>query len=160
MRQSCSVVLFWYGTISYTQPEHKYKDRLRTNMIFIRSLQRHVTRHLTGAAVAAAARGSAYRRVEHRRLRSKQSATATAATRAESCSLLLLEGWTAAGRQDRRVVLCQNREMYVYEGRQSGHKYKDRLRTDTVLKRFLQFTPPCHTALDRRSSGSSSSSEK
>ena len=56
--------------------------------------------------MAAAARGSAYRRVEHRRLRSKQSATATAATRAESCRLLLLGDWTAAGRRDCSVVLC------------------------------------------------------
>ena len=31
VRQSCSVVLSWYGTISYTQPGHQYKDRFRTN---------------------------------------------------------------------------------------------------------------------------------
>ena len=35
----------------------------------------------------------------------KQSATTTAATRAYSGRLLLLRGWTAAGRQDRSVVL-------------------------------------------------------
>ena len=48
----------------------------------------------------------AYRRVEHRRLRSKQSPTTTAATRAWTCRLLPLGDWTAAGRQDRSVVLC------------------------------------------------------
>ena len=42
-------------------------------------------------------------------LRSKQPATTTAATRAYSCRLLLLGGWTAAGRQDRSVVLCAKR---------------------------------------------------
>ena len=47
----------------------------------------------------------AYRRVEHCRLRSKQSATTTAAARAQSGRLLLQGGWTAAGRQDRSVVL-------------------------------------------------------
>ena len=38
VRQSCSVVLSWYGTISYTwyevhQTGHKYKERLSNNMI-------------------------------------------------------------------------------------------------------------------------------
>ena len=34
----------------------------------------------------------------------KESASTAAATRAYSCTLLMLGGWTAAGRQDRSVV--------------------------------------------------------
>ena len=43
----------------------------------------------------------------------KESVSTTATTRAWSCRLLMLGGWTAAGRQDRSVVLC-TRERNVY----------------------------------------------
>ena len=63
VRQSCSVVLSWYGTISYKKHTNmnKYKERLSTNVIFKRSLHFMPACHLTEAAEgaeAAAVRGS------------------------------------------------------------------------------------------------------